>query len=237
MDTAALLERYASLGRLVDSAGRHERYDQVPQTAVELIGPATTASITRMQGDSFRSVGATGPLAEQADQVQYDLRSGPCVDTILDGTCLYAPSDLAADDRWPGFGPKAAALGLCSMLSFRLAAGHDGVTACLNVYAGRPHAFGDEDLVTGLLLATHATTALSAELSNQRIEDLEQALQTNREIGVAVGILMDQRKLTRSQAFDLLRIASQHSHRKVRDIAVEVGDTGELPLPRQLRHA
>ena len=32
--------------------------------------------------------------------------------------------------------------------------------------------------------------------------------------------------LGKQQAFDLLRIASQHGHRKLRDIALEVTDTG-----------
>jgi hypothetical protein len=35
--------------------------------------------------------------------------------------------------------------------------------------------------------------------------------------------------VTRDQAFDLLRIASLHTHRKVADIAAQLGDTGELP--------
>ena len=42
---------------------------------------------------------------------------------------------------------------------------------------------------------------------------------------------MMKHKLTRQQAFDLLRVASQHSNRKLRDIAVEVADTGTLDLP------
>jgi hypothetical protein len=32
------------------------------------------------------------------------------------------------------------------------------------------------------------------------------------------------------QAFDVLRVASQHTHRKVRDIATEVADTGASPI-------
>jgi hypothetical protein len=42
---------------------------------------------------------------------------------------------------------------------------------------------------------------------------------------------MTQHKFTREQAFDLLRIASQHTHRKLAAIAVEVADTGTLTLP------
>ena len=42
---------------------------------------------------------------------------------------------------------------------------------------------------------------------------------------------MNQHKITRDQAFDLLRIASQHGHRKLAEIATEVADTGVLELP------
>ena len=44
---------------------------------------------------------------------------------------------------------------------------------------------------------------------------------------------MNQHKITRGQAFDLLRIASQHGHRKLVQIATEVADTGILNLPGQ----
>lgn len=42
---------------------------------------------------------------------------------------------------------------------------------------------------------------------------------------------MTQHKISREQAFDLLRLASQHTHRKLAEIAYDVADTGALPLP------
>ena len=39
---------------------------------------------------------------------------------------------------------------------------------------------------------------------------------------------MARHQLSREQAFDALRIASQNTNKKLRDIAVEVGDTGVL---------
>jgi AmiR/NasT family two-component response regulator len=59
-------------------------------------------------------------------------------------------------------------------------------------------------------------------------------LKTSREIGIAMGILMNASKLTRDQAFDLLRIASQHTHRKLSEIAADIAETGQLPtLPKR----
>jgi AmiR/NasT family two-component response regulator len=55
------------------------------------------------------------------------------------------------------------------------------------------------------------------------------ALTSARRIGAAIGILMARHVITDDQAFDLLRICSQHSHRKLRDIAEDVVLTGVLP--------
>jgi hypothetical protein len=83
------------------------------------------------------------------------------------------------------------------------------------------------------LLATHGALAVAAAYALERVGNLEVALASNREVGVAMGVLMNQHKITREQAFDLLRIASQHGHRKLVEIATEVADTGTLALPGQ----
>jgi AmiR/NasT family two-component response regulator len=47
---------------------------------------------------------------------------------------------------------------------------------------------------------------------------------------MAMGILMARHQVTDDQAFDLLRIASQNSNRKLADIARDVCDTGALDV-------
>lgn len=71
---------------------------------------------------------------------------------------------------------------------------------------------------------------LTAELAKARqtAVDLSTALESNRAIGAATGILMARHQVTQQQAFDLLRIASQTRHVKLREIAREVVDTGAL---------
>jgi len=116
------------------------------------------------------------------------------------------------------------------MLSYRL---HTELAASeliagLNVYADRPSAFDATAVEVGLLLATHGSLAIAAEFNRDRADNLERALGTSRDIGVAMGVLMNQHKITRDQAFDLLRIASQSRNRKLHEVARVVGDTGEL---------
>jgi AmiR/NasT family two-component response regulator len=71
---------------------------------------------------------------------------------------------------------------------------------------------------------------LGAELTEARvtIENLHIALNSCRRIGAAVGILMATVKVTEDAAFDLLRSASQTTHRKLRDVADQVVLTGAL---------
>jgi AmiR/NasT family two-component response regulator len=44
-----------------------------------------------------------------------------------------------------------------------------------------------------------------------------------------MGVLMARHRVTRDQAFGLLRMASQNSNRKLHDVALQVADTGSLP--------
>ncbi|HEY2205513.1 MAG TPA: GAF and ANTAR domain-containing protein [Pseudonocardia sp.] len=211
-------------------------FDALTRVAVRRIDGAESASITTYSDGTFATVAATDDRARRADAIQYELRSGPCVDAIVDET-LYHPRDLGTDPRWPEYGRRVSGeLGLASMLSYRLSVNPAvaDVIAGLNVYSYRVDAFDDASLQVGLLLATHGSMALAAQLSSVRARHLERALQTSRDIGVAVGVLMAQHKLTREQAFDLLRIVSQNTNRKINDVALEVAETGALP--RRDRH-
>lgn len=60
---------------------------------------------------------------------------------------------------------------------------------------------------------------------------------TKHTAGVAVGILMARHLVTYDEAFAQLVTASQHLNRKLRDIALEVVDTGELPDEPGHHHA
>jgi hypothetical protein len=153
------------------------------------------------------------------------------VDAIL-AENLFNVGDLRADERWPDFGRRAAEeTGVLSMLSFRLFfedAGSADLAAGLNLYASKPEAFDEIDETVLGLIATHGALAVSAAQQRRRADGLSTALQSNRDIGAAMGVLMARLLVTREQAFDLMRIASQRTNRKLRDIALEVLDRGTL---------
>jgi AmiR/NasT family two-component response regulator len=123
-----------------------------------------------------------------------------------------------------------AELGLRSMLSFRMNVDPAGVIAGLNLYADETDAFDDHDLAEGLLLTTHAAQAVAAAHLRDRSENLQRALDSNRDIGTATGVLMGLHRLSREQAFDLLRIASQNTNRKLHDVALDVIESGAVDV-------
>lgn len=61
-------------------------------------------------------------------------------------------------------------------------------------------------------------------LSQAHVADLEAALRSSRTIGAAIGILMASREVDEEAAFIILRRASSHSNRKLRDIAADLVD-------------
>jgi transcriptional regulator with GAF, ATPase, and Fis domain len=226
-------DRFAEVARLLATERTvDDTLRSIVTQAAETISGAEHAAITVKRGsDQYRTVAFTADFAVKVDQIQYDTDEGPCL-TALHTVHVTQSSDVAADPRWPHFGPEAKrATGVVSMLSSPLYLEDDNVIGALNMYATRPNAFDDADASTIAVLSTHGAIAFSLVADRQAKDNLTAALASSRKIGAAIGILMHKHHLSEQQAFDALRIASQHSHRKLIDIAYEVVDTGQLTLP------
>jgi len=231
-DLLKVAEAMCSLSeRLADDAG--QPLDLLVEVAVERVPGARWASVSMKRGDHFTTAASTAEQAARADFLQYEIGSGPCVDAVLEDS-VFVTGDVTTGGRWREWGRRAnAEVGITSVFSQRLHH-HDsgGVVAGLNVYSDGHDAFDRAAVGMGLILATHGAMVFSEMLATNRAVNLERALQSNREIGVAMGILMQQNRFSRQQAFDVLRVASQNSNRKLADIASEVADTGTLAIPR-----
>lgn len=224
-----LAEAFDELGALL-GASESSAFDALVKVAVERVRGTESASVTTLMDGRFETVAATDDDCRRADLIQYELGSGPCVDAILD-EAVYRPTNLATDDRWPEFGRRVSAeVGMASMLSYRLFLERDHVIGGLNLYSRTAGAFDDEAAMVGLLLATHGAMAVKAATSEEQVANLQRALETNRDIGTAIGILMARFTLTRQQAFTVLAVASQRANRKLADIAQEVVETGQVDL-------
>jgi transcriptional regulator with GAF, ATPase, and Fis domain len=226
---AELAVQFAAVARALQAEPTVERtLARVAELAVSVIDGCDHAGITVVRRGRPETVAASDDVPARVDAIQYQTREGPCLDAIRQEH-TYRSHDLAAETRWPHFAPRAAEQGeVRSMLAYRLFTDEDTLGA-LNLYAREPKSFDDDVLPVGAVFAAHAALAFAQAREHAQIDQLEQAVASNRGIGIAVGILMVQRRIGSDAAFDLLRGASQLSNRKLRDIADEIVSAAEPP--------
>lgn len=216
------------LTRLARQLASETDFDQlllrVVHATLSEVDGAEHAGVSLLDRHSITTPVATDDLVRRADHVQYATREGPCLQAVRDDVDMIRVDDLRAETRWPRFTPPALELGVAAVLSFQLYARGDTIGA-LNIYATRPHPFTAESERMGALLATHAAVALAA---TRKELNLQTALRSRDTIGQAKGILMERLKINADEAFNLLIAVSQHTHRKLRDVADELTSTGEL---------
>ena len=217
----------------VDDSEDVSPLDGLVRAAADRVPGATEASVTMLRHGRLSTVASTGDAATRADALQHE-GVGPCAGAVLDETVHRGADGRCVGRRsWVWGGRAHEEEGVRSALSYRLAVlDHSETTAALNIYSEQPDAFDETSVNTGLVLATHASLLITAMLARDRADHLARALKSNREIGVAMGILMQRHRLTREQAFDILCVASQDANRKLADIATEVADTGILTIHR-----
>jgi GAF domain-containing protein len=204
----------------------HERISRAAVDTVEGCDHAAISVVHRHGG--IETVGATDDVPHQVDAIQYEVGQGPCLGAIREHE-VFLIDDLAADERWPPFSHRAAKeTGVRSMLSFRLFLEGDTIGA-LNLYSHMVKAFDEHACAIGTILAAHAAIAMQAAQEHARAEQLDHARTSNREIGMAMGVLMAHGRMTQEQAFAVLCRASQHLNRKLHDVAAELVETGQLP--------
>lgn len=188
---------------------------------------ADRASVTLLAKHLFVTVAASDDVARQADDAQYALGTGPCLTAVGGETVAADEATLRA--RWPVFASRASTVTppVRSVLSQPLTS----VTAfgSLNVYSDRPDGFDQTARAAAADVAAVCGLALVAVQQRVRAENLTLALESNRRIGAAVGVVMALSRCTDEQAFEIIRIASQRTHRKVRDVAEEILFTGTVP--------
>lgn len=220
-----------SLSQPVGGSSDRAPFDALVRVAVERVPGARWASISMLREGRFITASSTAQQAVSADLMQYDIGSGPCVDAVLNDSLCVA-GQVGTDPRWSQWGPRAhAEVGVNSVLSQRLHLPEQAwVVGGLNIYSDTPDAFEEAAVAVALILATHGAMVLSQQLASRHAKNLSKALESNREIGVAMGILMNQSRCTQQEAFDVLREASQRSNRKLAAVAAEVVATGTLAI-------
>lgn len=208
------------LSSVVDVPTMAESVEQITAFAAETFGtPHAGVTLVHERGKRFESAGPTDDIVRRADELQDELDEGPCLEAAT-VTRFVVSNDLASDLRWPAWGPRAAALGLGSVLSSEVHVGTRRAGA-LNVYGDRGREFTRTDIETAQVLAAHAAVALAFA---EKIEGLTIALDSRTTIGQAQGILMHRYGIDADRAFALLKRFSQTENIKLAQVAQRVID-------------
>lgn len=84
--------------------------------------------------------------------------------------------------------------------------------------------------VSQLMPAIETAVARAADLSSLREteQQLQTALNENREVSMAVGLLVERGRVSRQQAFNTLRVKARTQRRKIGEVAEEILSAAEL---------
>lgn len=198
-----------------------EIYAALCVAATLIVPGCDRASLMLRRDGTYRTAAASDAVARRIDRLEHELGDGPCVNALDDGNAQLE-TDLATSGRWPKVvdwvlaeTPVRGALG-CRVLVDRETRG------ALNMFSDTPGALTAASVEHASVLAAFATAATYAAAHGEDAATLRRGLDSNREIGKAIGMLMVRDDISDTDAFDVLRRASQDKNIKLVEIASEV---------------
>ena len=100
------VEQIMSAYRTMETVGSAQ-YSQDQHGLLSAVGAhvahADGASLTEVRDGLYRTLSASSDLAREADELQFKIGSGPCLDAILEHE-VRASIDIGSDGRWPRYG-------------------------------------------------------------------------------------------------------------------------------------
>lgn len=202
-----------------------ETLDEAVAVATEIIEGCDLAGMSIVNPSGITTPAGSGAALRRLDELQFELKEGPCYDALRKHEVVIG-RDLANDERWPLWGPRVVKeIGVRSIVSYWLFSGANTLGA-MNLYSHKVDAFDVEDIQNGGALAAHVAVALAEA---QNVTHLETAIDVRTNIGRAEGILMERFDLLPTQAFAVLRRASQAQNIKLNRVADELVHTRQTP--------
>ncbi len=196
-------------------------YAAVCRAAPVLVSGCDHASLMLRARDDFATVAASDDVAQHVDSMERELREGPCVDAIEEES-IYIDADLTNGSPWPRLAERVLEeTPVRGMAGFRLRADATTIGA-LNLFCDTPHGLGQSSIDEAILLASFVSVTLLAAHERRAAATLRAGLESNREIGKAIGLMMAFHQTSDDEAFELLRKASQDMNLKLADVARQV---------------
>jgi GAF domain-containing protein len=218
----------STFGSLAEIVYTGESYESVAaavcSAAVELVdGCDHAAMLLRRHGRDIRVIGASDDVARKIEDIELAVGEGPCVDAVVEGEPdqHFVPK-LEQTEKWPELVSRILAVtSVRGIAGFRINQDGERIGA-LNIYSDSPDALTEESLRQVSMLVAFAAVALTALHRGEEAATLRRGLESNREIGKAVGLLMALHDIDDARAFDMLAKVSQEMNIKVAEVAAQV---------------
>jgi GAF domain-containing protein len=218
----------ATFGSLAEIVYTGESYESVSSAictaAVDLVDGCDHASLLlRRHGRDIRAVGASDDVARRIEALELAAGEGPCIDAVVESQPEqhFAP-ELEQTEEWPQLVKRILdETPVRGMAGFRINQDDERIGA-LNIFSDTPGALTEESLRQVSMLVAFAAVALTALHRGEEASTLRRGLESNREIGKAVGLLMALHAIDDSRAFDMLAKVSQEMNIKVAEVAAQV---------------
>jgi len=219
-----LLTTFRSMAEIVYSGESFDSvYAAVCDSAVQLVDGCDHASLMLRRGGRISTAAASDDTATQIDEFELELGEGPCIDAIdEDEPDQHICSDLTTGSKWPELARRIMeATDVRGMAGFRLRQGGQRVGA-LNVFSDTAGALTEHSLDQAIMLTAFASVTFAALERGEEATTLRRGLESNREIGKAIGLLMAMHDIDDDRAFEMLAKVSQEMNVKVAEVAAQV---------------
>lgn len=220
-----LVQAFRALAEVVYVGETHEAvHQQLCDAAVRLIEGCDHASLMVRRHDRVHTAAATDTVAKTCDELEIELGQGPCIDALDDDKPdLHFCADLRDGCEWPELAARLRGdLGVRGMAGLRIRGDDGRKVGALNLFSSGDVPLSQASLDQAALLTAFASVAVMALERGEASRTLRQGLESNREIGKAVGLLMGTHDIGSDEAFGLLSRVSQEMNVKVAEVAAQL---------------
>jgi GAF domain-containing protein len=203
---------------------------EICRIATRAVPKVAAASITTLEQGRPAAL-ASDDWGQLLDELQYVEHEGPCLDAYRTGNA-FRVEDFGQDPRWPAYSRRAFEHGAVSMLSIPMSA-EGKLIGALNLYSRDRVAFDPQSVALAEIIAGHAGLAsqVAAAFFGHRdlAEHLAEAMQSRATIEQAKGVIMARERCDAEAAFQTLVAVSSRTHRKLRDLAMDLVAEASMP--------
>ena len=215
-------EAFTNLAAIVYASDSFEdTMSAICAAAPKVVAGCDHASLMARRGERFETLAWSDEVARAIDEAERRLRSGPCLDAIVN-EAAQVDADLTVHATWPSLAAWTLEnTPVRGVAGFRLVVDGRKVGA-LNFFSDTAGALSAPAANEAAVFTAFAAVTIMAANERQQARNLRLALDSNREIGKAVGLLMALHKVDDDAALELLRKTSQDLNIKLADVAREV---------------